>query len=255
MPTRYLCQYRKRSAWWPNAGRRERGPVLKQYRHEFKYELDHSSAVSIESRLRLLAQRDAHAGKKGSYTIRSLYFDDYDDTNYWDNESGSDPREKFRLRMYNGDPSFIQLELKRKEHEKTLKLAVPVSTALCEKILDGRRIAFEETSDSALLRKFWLQQEMKYLHPCLLVEYDRTPYVYPEGNVRITFDRNIRGGPRWEDFLREETFLRPIMPVGCELMEVKYDQFLPDPIAHTVTSRRLHRTAYSKYYLCRTFAG
>ena len=229
--------------------------TVSQYRHEFKYELEHSNAVSIESRLRLLTQRDIHVGNDGSYTIRSLYFDDYDDSCYWENEDGTEPREKFRLRMYNGDPTFVQLELKRKEREKTLKLSVSVSAAFCDKILNGRRILFEDTGDSALLRKFWLQQEMKHLHPCMLVEYDRTPYVYPDGNVRITFDRNIRGGPRWEDFLSGDTLLRPVMPVGREIMEVKYDQFLPDPIAHTVTSRRLHRTAFSKYFLCRRFAG
>ena len=229
--------------------------VVDQYRHEFKYELDCGSAVSIESRLGLLTSRDPHAAANGSYTIRSLYFDDYNDSSFWENESGTEPREKFRLRIYNDDPSFIQLELKRKDHEMTLKLTQAVPAAFCQKILSGRGISFDDTGDSALLRKFWLQQEMRNLHPCVLVEYERTPYVCPEGNVRITFDRNMRGSSCWENFLTGEALMRPIMPIGRELMEVKYDQFLPDTIAHTISVRRLHRTAFSKYYLCRRFIG
>lgn len=228
---------------------------MEKYRHEFKYEMDYGTAVTIESKLSVLMKKDPHAGDKGMYTIRSLYFDDCDDSCFYDNEDGVNPREKYRIRIYNQDPSFITLEVKRKENEKTQKRTEQISVSFCEKILSGKRIPYEDTQDSPLLRKFWIAQETRMLHPVLLVEYERIPFVYPDGNVRITVDQNMRGGTAWEEFFKKDTCFRPVMPVGRMLLEVKYDEFLPDAIFHAASSRNLKRVTYSKYYLCRKFSG
>ena len=63
----------------------------------------------LRTRLSGLISLDAHA-KNGHYTIRSLYFDDYDDRCLLENENGTDPREKFRIRIYNGSAERISLE-------------------------------------------------------------------------------------------------------------------------------------------------
>ena len=50
----------------------------------------------------------------GKYEIRSLYFDNMEDKALREKLDGISVREKYRLRMYNGDTSVIRLERKVK---------------------------------------------------------------------------------------------------------------------------------------------
>ncbi|HAZ97214.1 MAG TPA: VTC domain-containing protein, partial [Treponema sp.] len=93
----------------------------KKYRHEFKYLSPEITLSAIEQRLDAILQRDKNAGEKGEYAIRSIYFDDIFNTCYLENENGTDPREKFRIRIYNCQKNRISLELKRKENGMCLK--------------------------------------------------------------------------------------------------------------------------------------
>ena len=97
-----------------------------KYRHELKYVVTAVQMALLESRIQNLISLDSHAGEEGSYRIRSLYFDDRYHSCYLENEIGTDPREKFRIRIYNGDLGRISLELKRKEHGMTQKIACPL---------------------------------------------------------------------------------------------------------------------------------
>ena len=56
---------------------------------------------------------DSHA-IDGQYEIRSLYFDNRDDKALREKLDGVSRREKYRIRMYNNDPSVIRLERKFK---------------------------------------------------------------------------------------------------------------------------------------------
>ena len=87
-----------------------------------------------------------------------------------------------------------------------------------------------------------------------MVEDDRVPYVYKLGNVRITIDRNISSCSQAETFLDKEIYKRPIMPAGWHVLEVKFDEFLPDYIYKALQLDSLRQTAFSKFYLCRKFS-
>ena len=84
-------------------------PKPVNFRHELKYLISSAEVTMLRTRLSGLISMDAHA-KNGHYTIRSLYFDDYDDRCLLENENGTDPREKFRIRIYNGSAERISLE-------------------------------------------------------------------------------------------------------------------------------------------------
>ena len=84
-------------------------PKPVNFRHELKYLISSAEVTMLRTRLSGLISLDAHA-KNGHYTIRSLYFDDYDDRCLLENENGTDPREKFRIRIYNGSAERISLE-------------------------------------------------------------------------------------------------------------------------------------------------
>ena len=69
------------------------------------------------------------------------------------------------------------------------------------------------------------------LRPRVLVSYVREPYVYAAGNVRVTFDSNIRTSLFQRDFL--DGALPDIIATdapGDIILEVKYDAFLPEII-------------------------
>lgn len=224
------------------------------WRHELKFICDAPQLKIAESRIKPLLKPDPHVGEGGVYTVRSVYFDDEWDTCYRENEDGTDPREKFRIRIYDGSADRITLELKQKLRGMTRKLSCPLTRQQCEAALHGG-ILQDEGDAPALLRKFIIQQKERRLAARVIVEYDRVPYVFRPGNVRITLDENIRSSSQTERFLESDFLRRPIMPTGNHVLEVKYDDFLPDPIRQVLQLGTLSRTSFSKYYLCRYFAA
>lgn len=224
-----------------------------KYRHELKYVCTAAQLALIQGRIHHLLSLDSHVAESGMYTIRSLYFDDYYNRCYYENENGTDPREKFRIRIYNGSTEKISLELKKKERGKTLKLSCPLTEEQCRILMRG-----EPLPDSAdyplVLQKLLLLMKTTLMKPKVIVEYDRVPYVYQLGNVRITLDKNISSSNRIESFLDREIYKRPIMPAGWHVLEVKFDEFLPDYIKSTLQLDSLRQTAYSKFYLCRKYS-
>ena len=114
--------------------------------------------------------------------------------------------------------------------------------------------ALEETeSMPPLLHKLNLEIKTRLLRPVVIVEYDRIPFVYRNGNVRLTFDTNVSSSADVRAFLSEKLPKRPIMMAGMQLLEVKFDEYLPDYIYRAVNLGQLQQTAFSKYYLCRKY--
>lgn len=248
-----------------------------EYRHEFKYVVSVSQIAYLRSRIRPLMELDSHTGSGKNYQIRSLYFDDYRNSCFYENEEGTSPREKFRIRIYNASPDVIRLELKRKERGKTHKESCPLSRKQCGAMLEGRLTLQDikgqdaacgqgradgesgppcgayDRDRTAVLRKFYLKQETRRLAPRVIVEYEREAYVYRNGNVRVTFDTDIRSAAAGEHFFDPMLPARPVMPTGFHLLEVKYDGFLPDHIYRALQTGNLTLSTFSKYYLCRKY--
>lgn len=224
-----------------------------KYRHEFKYLCSYAQLRMIQARMTGLVPLDAHVGEDGIYNIRSLYFDDYYDRYLKENEAGTDPREKFRIRIYNHSSKQISLELKKKVRGKTQKLSCPLTEEQCRILMAGEIPQLDKEAP-ALLQKLCLLMKTNLLRPKIIVEYERVPYVYPQGNVRITLDENITSSNRVDLFLEDQIPLRPILPAGQHILEVKYDEYLPDFIYRTVQIDSLRTTAFSKYYLARKYS-
>lgn len=221
-------------------------------RHEMKYLISAAQITILKSRINNLMKRDSHVSADGCYNVRSLYFDDYYNRCFYENENGTEPREKYRIRIYNHSSERIQLECKRKEHGKTMKTSCALTREQAEKLIQGYVLPQTEIL-SPLLRKFMYEMQSRRLHPVIIVEYERIPFVYKNGNVRLTFDTNISSSSEISDFFLEKLPKRPIMPVGQHLMEVKYDEYLPDVIYRSLNLNQLQLTTYSKYYLCRKY--
>ena len=223
-----------------------------KYRHELKYQVTDAQIQMLKNRIHHLLPLDSHVAQTGSYFIRSLYFDDYDNRCMQENENGTDPREKFRIRIYNGSAEKITLECKRKERGKTHKTSCPLTEEQTRQLMAGN-ILPDIDQQPPLLRKLTLQMMTRRMRPVVIVEYERIPFVYKNGNVRITLDTNIASSSAVETFLEPRIATRPVLPVGQQLLEVKYDEYLPDFIYRSLMLPSLQQTAFSKYYICRKY--
>ena len=218
------------------------------FRHEWKYPLNLAEIEVLRRKLGFVMQIDPHA-IDGKYQIRSLYFDNFDDKALAEKVNGDYERSKFRIRIYNGDDSFISLEKKVKVGNLTQKFGARITREEYEKIVRGD-IRWMLGDKRALLTELYYRMTTESMRPKTLVEYTRYPFVYEPGNVRITLDYNIRSGIFGTDLFSEQ-----IMPFADapNIVEVKYDHFLPDVIAGLVNYADHPRTALSKYAACRIF--
>lgn len=227
-----------------------------KYRHEYKYPLTKGQIIIEDARIKTIMARDKHTGPEGYYNIRSLYFDDYGNSCYMDNENGVDNREKYRIRIYNHSTERINLELKQKIRGKTSKSSCQITTEQCKKLMNGL-IPSDIAAGQQVLHKLAYLMATRLMRPAVIVDYDRVPYVYrqKDANVRVTFDKNIKSVGNVLSFLDNTVQGRGVMPVGQALMEVKFDSFLPDEIYSLLQLQGLSASTFSKYYLCRKFAG
>ncbi len=224
-----------------------------KFRHEFKYVEPELRLKASELRLSSFMKKDSHAGDKGFYSIRSLYFDDHFDSFLEENICGVDEREKWRIRIYDRSSSFISLERKMRKADMIAKDSCAISADLFNDLMKGK--ASISDANDPLLNLFIINSKTKGLHPVIIVEYERTPFAAKEGNTRVTFDRHIRSSFELDALLADrELASRPVLQTGQNLLEVKFDAFLPDHIGHAIETGHMRRETFSKYYLARKFS-
>lgn len=225
----------------------------KRYRHELKFGISYTDYLAMRGRLSKVMQPDPHADRDGRYRIRSVYFDNSDDKALMEKINGIARREKFRIRYYNDELSYISLEKKMKINDLCLKYDAPISEEECRKILAGD-VAFMKDHTEELVRELYAKMSYQRLKPRVLVSYVREPYIYRPGNVRVTFDSQIRTSLFTSDFLNSEVSdISATDSPGDMLLEVKYDAFLPEIIQDMIQVNSMRQQAFSKYGACRRY--
>ncbi|SHH84522.1 polyphosphate polymerase domain-containing protein [Sporanaerobacter acetigenes] len=223
-----------------------------KFRHEYKTHINLGDYYIIRSKVKQIMKLDKHAKENSQYSIRSIYFDDLNDTALFEKIFGVNRREKFRIRFYNGDTSFIRLEKKMKNNGLTSKLNTRLTKDECIKIISGE-IDWLKYSDKELLNELYIKMKNGLYRPKTIVDYIREAYIYPIGNVRVTFDSSIRSGLFSTDIFDERLPTMEVLEPNKLILEVKYDEFLPDIIADIIQTGERKPKAASKYALCRTF--
>lgn len=221
-------------------------------RHELKHQISKAEDLVLVSSLSKLFTRDKNAGPDGSYTITSLYFDTPYDQALLEKVDGVNRREKFRLRYYGEDTSFIRLEKKYKINGLTGKVSERISVEEVEKLLN-KDYDFLIDSQKPLFIELYSKIKGKKLEPKTIVTYEREAFSYPSGNVRITLDRNIRSGLWKKDFLNPNGLRLRVFDPFITIAEVKYDEFLPDIVKETIQIPNRFASANSKYAYARRF--
>ena len=217
----------------------------KKFRHELKYYINKVQFEEIKKRISFMLDTDKNTGEDGSYFIRSLYFDDYKDTSFYQVVDGISKREKYRIRYYNYDLSYICLEKKFKINNMTHKTSCRVTKEQVEDLISGK-LSISKENDK-LLNEFILKTKFYGYKPSVVINYNRIPYVYKAGNVRLTLDYNISIDYNTDGFFKNDNIQIPIIEESMRILEVKYDEFLPNYISWLININTLERTSYSKY--------
>ena len=219
------------------------------YRVEDKYNCSEAQLVMLQSRMEAALRPDSNEGGPEGYSIVSLYFDDFQDSCLQDTEDGVNRRSKYRIRIYNDSLDVIKLEVKTKQDNRIQKQSKTISRAEMESLMRGECIADQGSfEDPATL--FNLAIKNGGLRPRVIVAYERKAYVYEPGNVRITFDRNVRASNRVEDF-GQKNISYDFLQEYDKVLEVKYDEFIPGFLLQLLEVGNMQQSAYSKYQLCR----
>ena len=216
-----------------------------RFRHELKYLINKADMDCCMERIGTFSERDPHA-KNGSYLVRSLYFDDRYESAYEDKESGVGSRSKYRIRLYDMDRSFISLEQKIKESAYIQKRSATISETEYDKISNGDT-AFLLKRDERCANDFAVKWRTDRLRPKVIIDYDRIPFVCADGDVRITFDMDIRAVNSHDLFDVNAPSYR-VMDGQLLIMEVKYTDYLPD-VFRAILPDNTCRLAASKYVM------
>ncbi len=219
------------------------------YRVEDKYNCTETELIMLQTRMETVLRPDSNEGSPEGYSITSLYFDDFRDSCLQDTVDGVNLRHKYRIRLYNDSLDIIKLEVKTKQDNRIRKRSKTISRAEMEKLMRGENIADGASmEDPATL--FNLAIKGEGLRPKVIVTYERKAYVYEPGNVRITFDRNVRASARVENF-GQKNISYYFLQEYDKVLEVKYDQFIPGFLLQLLETGSMQQAAYSKYQLCR----
>ncbi len=228
------------------------------YRVEDKYIIYEDQIAYLKSALAGVMEVDSNGSDKG-YLIRSIYFDDYNNSALNENYAGVDERSKFRIRSYDRDDSFIRLEEKSKRRGLTHKEMAVIQKETVDSLIQNGNSIYDAAAVSGCLlkepeylcRKLYCNMNTALLHPVTIVEYERYAFINRAGNVRITFDTNIGASPYVERFFEKDILALPVMEKGAHVLEVKYDELLPDHIRKIIDTGHFQKTAYSKYTMSR----
>lgn len=217
-------------------------------RQEFKYLITKRQDQILNDIFSVLIEKDENCKVK-PYTVNSIYFDNDRDMDFHNGNDGIYHRKKHRLRYYNNDLDNIKLEKKEKYGNWSNKTSFWISNEEMMTILSGEYKFLNEKGPNGI--DSYNHLYYSGLKPKVLVAYDRVAYTTPYDDIRITFDRNLRFCEIIDGQIYETMPLIFADSYYSNILEVKYNHFLPNYIKQVLDVQNLTRTAVSKYNLSR----
>jgi hypothetical protein len=224
------------------------------YRHEQKFVIDLAEAELLAMRLRSTMEVDPNAARNGgTYHIRSLYFDNFYDSAISEKVSGVEFRNKYRIRIYNHSDRTIKFERKHKNGAFIKKESISLTRKEADSIIAGN-VNFLYNRPETFAKELYASIRTQGLRPKVLVDYTREPFLFPQQDVRITLDRDIRTAYRCNELFNPDA---PTVPAqayrNCCILEVKFNLYLPAYVRSLIQVSARQQTAASKYVFSRQF--
>lgn len=220
-------------------------------RTELKHEITKMDCYLLRNKLKHVMKADPHAKENGKYLIRSVYFDNFDHKVLTQKKEGYYERDKFRVRLYDYKMDYLNLEKKSKRNNLTYKQKCRITPEEYEKMKTGD-LSWMENDSRMLIQDLYIQMNLFQLKPVTVVDYEREVFIYEHGNVRVTFDGAIKTSFRNNDVLNPDLAMVETNP-DIVILEVKYDEFLPDVIKYLLQLGDRRKGTYSKYQISRMF--
>ena len=221
-------------------------------RSELKYYLNDIQTEGLQHQLSQLMDFDRHSNRNRGYKVRSLYFDSIDDECLYEKQSGFLHRSKIRLRTYGDESGMVRFEIKHKHGQLVKKDAIKVSEQDAREICCGNYARLLDY-DNPVLNHIYATFSSRAYQPKVIVEYERVALVSPVSNIRITFDKKLRSNINHLNLFSGIADTMPVILEGKQIMEIKYDRFLPGYIKKVISNVSAERMAISKYTLARRF--
>ena len=221
-------------------------------RHELKYNITPAELSVLRGLLAPLLRPDPNGGRKNEYLIRSLYFDTYDDQALEEKIAGVGMRKKYRIRIYNFSDRVIKLECKHKLGDLISKQSISIPRSLADQLIAGDPEGLQRMKHP-LLHDVYREMKTRLLRPTVIVDYIREAYIHEAQEVRITFDKHLRTGLFSSDMFNPLLPTFPVFDDPVEILEVKYDEFLPSYLQSVLSGITAQRSTVSKYVWCRRY--
>lgn len=220
-------------------------------RIEKKYLMNILEAFALRGRLNNVLSRDYNGTHRG-YTVRSLYFDSTNDNDYFAKEDGLNYRKKIRIRIYNTRQQTAKLELKEKQGISQRKRSLVITRDNAEDMIKSN-YDFLLNINSELSKEIYAVMQAEGYKPKCVIEYDRIAFYNEMNNIRITFDAGVRTNDiNFEIFDPDLVLYSAMNPVG-EILEVKYNHFIPSYLKDIISMSDVTQISASKYEMSRHF--
>jgi len=229
-------------------------PIIRNIplRHELKYFISPAEMKVLRGVLTPVMQLDPNGDENNEYHIRSLYFDTINDDALNEKIAGVGNRKKYRIRIYNFKDKVIKLECKSKYGDLISKQSVTIPRELADQLIAGDPEGLQRMRHP-LLHDVYREMKTNLLRPAVIVDYTREAYIHPAEEVRITFDKTLRTGLYSHDMFNKDIPTYPVFDDPVEILEVKFDEFLPTYIQSILSGITAQRSAISKYTHCRRY--
>jgi hypothetical protein len=217
-------------------------PIAVMQRRELKYILTREQAALLRQAMAGHMEPDQF----GRTTIASLYYDTPDYRLIRASLEKPAFKEKLRLRSYGRatESSPVFLELKRKSLGIVYKRRVRTTVNGAVRFLRGE---IDRPDDSQISRELAaFRNYYGSLRPSCMIIYDRTAYVEPDGELRLTIDENPRYRT-WDLDLTRPTDGTLLLEEGCSILELKVQSALPLWLSHALCEAQICKTSFSKY--------
>jgi hypothetical protein len=236
--------------------------LLQRSRFELKYLVTERRADQVRDFARNYLAPDPYARTTSQglpvYAIYSVYLDSPRLDLLNATVDGHKNRFKLRVRYYDENLNNpVYFEIKRRVNGAILKERAKVRREAAHRLLTGGVPHRDDLQNShapdqyASLRRFCDLAQKLNAAPRVIVAYDREAWLTPDGNsARLTFDRNVTGGPYNQAFTVQQGTDWVTPDVGGVVLELKFTDRYPNWMRDMVRLFGLERCSMAKYVKC-----